>query len=191
MNFRIIEIIETEKFQYLRIYKNASQTIMRHMENTFGKEGCVSTVHLTTKKPRWVVVRDPYERFVSGLSYDMERNNVKVEDLNLKKLFTANEFHFRNVILGSVNHGISQIPFLMNTNPSHYIDINDLNIFLKMHFKEVKTENLYKNKNKKTKEIEDYFSKEEIMKYLNTDYYIYNHIKNSPFLWEWQHGKIF
>ena len=29
------------------------------------------------------------------------------------------------------------------------------------------------------------------MKYLHMDYYVYNFIKNSPFLWEWQHGKIF
>jgi hypothetical protein len=29
------------------------------------------------------------------------------------------------------------------------------------------------------------------MKYLHLDYYIYNSIIHSPFLWEWQHGKIF
>ena len=39
--------------------------------------------------------------------------------------------------------------------------------------------------------IEKYLDKEEIMKYLHFDYYVYDHIKKSPFLWEWQHGKIF
>lgn len=40
-------------------------------------------------------------------------------------------------------------------------------------------------------DIEKYLDKEDIMKYLHFDYYVYNHIKTSPFLWEWQHGKIF
>ena len=39
--------------------------------------------------------------------------------------------------------------------------------------------------------IELNIDKEEIMKYLNLDYYVYNQIINSPNLWKWQQGKIF
>ena len=71
---------------------------------------------------------------------------------------------------------------------SHYVDINDLNLFLKIHFNETAHENKQKYDDIN---IEKYIDKEEVMKYLHLDYYVYNYIKRSPFLWEWQHGKIF
>ena len=40
-------------------------------------------------------------------------------------------------------------------------------------------------------DIKQYFKKEEILKYLNMEYEIYNKIKMSSFVWEWQKGKIF
>jgi hypothetical protein len=54
-----------------------------------------------------------------------------------------------------------------------------------MHFNEVK----YCNNNPNNIELN--IDKEEIMKYLDLDYYIYNQIINSPNLWKWQKGKIF
>ena len=54
-----------------------------------------------------------------------------------------------------------------------------------MHFG--KSKRAHENK----EPIEIKIDKEEIMKYLTLDYYMYNTIKNSPFLWEWQHGRIF
>ena len=39
--------------------------------------------------------------------------------------------------------------------------------------------------------IEISIDKKEIMKYLNFDYYVYNKILNSQYLWKWQMGKIF
>ena len=65
------------------------------------------------------------------------------------------------------------------------LEIKDLNTFLKMHVGEVK----YCNNN--LNNIELNIDKEEIMKYLNLDYYVYNQIINSPNLWKWQQGKIF
>ena len=58
-----------------------------------------------------------------------------------------------------------------------------------MHFGSSAHEN---KSNRKIKyDIEKYLNKDEIMKYLHLDYYVYNSLKKSPFLWEWQHGKIF
>lgn len=56
-----------------------------------------------------------------------------------------------------------------------------------MHFNKT----AHENKSKKNNDIEKYIDKDEIMKYLHLDYYMYNTIIKSPFLWEWQHGKIF
>jgi len=185
MNFRLTDILETNDFQYVRIIKNGCTSITNLMKEKYGNENIIRTRDIYTKKPRWAVVRDPYERFISGLNYDLKKHDVKIEDINIKKIFTCNEPHLRNLILGNVSHTVSQIPYLMNNQVTHYIDINDLDIFLKMHFN--KTLHANKNKNK----IHLNIDKEEVMKYLHLDYYIYNNIKNSPFFWEWQHGRIF
>tara|TARA_R100001443_G_scaffold865_5_gene3456 strand:- start:583 stop:1143 length:561 start_codon:yes stop_codon:yes gene_type:complete len=186
MNFRIIELIETEKFQYLRIHKNGNTSIKKcldiHCKDWF------QTDRLSETKPRWTVIRDPYKRFLSGLSYDLKRHNVNVKDIRLDNLFTSNETHPRNLFLKNINHSISQIPYLFNTKVEYYIDLDDLNLFLQMHFGESFCEN---KSNIDTTEIEKHLGKKEIMKYLNMDNYIYNYIKKSPFFWEWQHGKIF
>ena len=191
MQFRILELTETDKFQFLRIYKNANWSVQKCIEDNFpGKFWNSSSI--VNNKPRFAVIRDPYERFISGLKYDLERHKVDVQELNqnikLDKLFTTKEMHRRNTMAGNINHSASQVPYLMNSGVTHYIDIKDLNLFLKMHFNKVKHLN---NSNIKTKEIEKYLNKDEIMKYLHLDYYIYNSIIRSPFLWEWQHGKIY
>jgi len=192
MNFRLFELIETEKFQYVRIHKNGNASVFKCIQNNFKKEEIYSTNHLS-KKTRFCIIRDPYERFVSGLKWDLWVNNINIEDVNIKKLFTSNENHFRNIMVGHINHSVSQIPYLMNCQISHYVDIEDLNIFLKMHFKKSEHENKFTNLKEKVnlKNIDQYLDKNEIMKYLHMDYYIYDTIKKSPFLWEWQHGKIF
>jgi hypothetical protein len=188
VNFRIFEIIETEKFQYVRIHKNGNTSIMKCIQDNFKPEEIHHVNHLSSKT-RFCVIRDPYERFLSGLKYDLYNNEINIKDIDIKKLFTGNDNHPRNSITGHIKHSISQIPYLYNVQCSHYVDMSDLSLFLKMHFKQDKHENKFINKN--SVNIEKYLDKNEIMKYLHMDYYMYNYIKNSPFLWEWQHGKIF
>ena len=185
MNFRLFDIIETEKFQFVRIHKNGNYSVQKCIEDTYGGE--VRYTHQLSKKPRFCIIRDPYERFLSGLKWDLYLNNIDIKDVNVKKLFTTNENHIRNGLTGHIKHSASQIPYLFNTQVSHYIDISDLNIFLKMHFKKIEHE----NKSEDSQNVEKYLDKTEIMKYLHMDYYVYDYIKKSPFLWEWQHGNIF
>jgi len=187
MQIRNTELIETEKFQFLRIHKNGNWSIQKIIEELYKDKWSLST-EPSRGRPRFAVIRDPYSRFISGLKYDLERQKVDIKDINIKKLFVSNEIHLRNLLTGNIKHSISQVPYLINTGISHYIDIEDLNLFLKMHFG--KSQHINKS-NMKTEEIEKYLNKDDIMKYLHLDYYIYNSIKHSPFLWEWQHGKIF
>ena len=118
-------------------------------------------------------------------------NKVDIKDIDIKQLFTSNEHHIRNSIIGHINHSTSQIPYLFNVQCSHYIDLPDLHIFLKMHFGKSEYENKTPLHSLKDKDIEKHINKDEVMEYLHLDYYVYNSIKRSPFLWEWQHGKIF
>jgi len=192
MNFRLFDIIETEKFQFVRIHKNGNTSIEKCIQDNFKKEEIIYTNHLS-KKPRFCIIRDPYERFLSGLKWDLCLNNVDIKDVDIEKLFTANEHHIRNSMIGHIKHSTSQIPYFFNTQCSHYVDISDLDIFLKIHFNKSAHENKFTDlcKDKRFYNIEKYLKKDDIMKYLHLDYYIYNHIKKSPFLWEWQHGRIF
>jgi len=186
MNFKFGEIIETEKFQFVRIHKNGNLSVDKCIKDNFKKED-ISLVYHLSAKPRFCIIRDPYERFLSGLTYDININNINIKDINIKQLFNSNEVHPRNLWTGHIKHSISQMPYIFNTQCSHYIDIKNLNIFLKMHFNKT----AHENKSKKNNDIEKYIDKDEIMKYLHLDYYMYNTIIKSPFLWEWQHGKIF
>jgi len=188
MNFRLFDIIETEKFQFVRIHKNGNISIEKCIKNNFKKEDIFYTNHLS-KKVRFCIIRDPYERFLSGLKWDLWLNKVDIKDVNIETLFTANEHHLRNSWIGHIKHSTSQIPYLFNIQCSHYIDISDLNLFLKMHFGKSEHEN--KSPLDGPKDIEKHINKNEVMKYLHLDYYLYNSLKKSPFLWEWQHGKIF
>lgn len=182
MQFRIIEITETEKFQFLKIFKNGNTSVQHCIEDTYPGKFWNSTAP-AGKKPRFAIIREPYERFMSGLIYDAENHKINIKDINFKKIFTTNEFHIRNRLFGNINHSSSQIPYLMNTGITHYIDLDDLDIFLKMHFNQ--TLNINKTEGKLT------LDKQEIMKHLVVDYQVYNQIQNSPYLWKWQQGRIF
>ena len=188
MNFRLFDIIETEKFQFVRVHKNGNASVIKCIENNFKPEEIHYTTHLS-KKNRFCIIRDPYERFLSGLKWDLWLNKVNIKDIDIKKLFTTNEKHPRNSWIGRIKHTTSQVPYLFNTQCTHYIDMSDLNLFLKIHFGSV--EHLNKSNNKIKIDVEKYLDKNEIMKYLHFDYYVYNTLKTSAFLWEWQQGKIF
>jgi hypothetical protein len=180
MYFQHNEFIEADKFQYLLIHKNASTTIT----DIIHKDKYITTMTQCPHKIRWTVIRDPYERFISGLSHDLKRHKVKLNEINIDELFNgAVNLHTRDN--KNINHCISQASYLINTNINWYVDIKDLNIFLKMHFNESKI------LNKSEKKTELNLDKKEIMKYLNFDYYVYDHIKNSDNLWKWNLGKIF
>ena len=175
-----VEFYETNNFQYLLIHKNGSSSIVKCLKNT----DYIITNKVNLNKIRWTVIRDPYERFIAGLKYDLSRHGLDYKDINYSTLNNA----CVNLITrdkGHVNHTASQIPYLINTHIDWYIELKDLHTFLKMHFGIVEYCNIDKNN------IELNLDKEEIMKYLNLDYYVYNNIINSPNLWKWQQGKIF
>ena len=178
MIFQNIEFYETPKYQYLLIHKNASTSILNFIQ----KDDYFITKNKNLSKVRWTVIRDPFERFVSGLVYDLKRNNLKVEDINLDKIFTS-KVNEKIRQTGFVNHTCLQTLYLINADIDWYVDINDLEVFLKMHFNEKICLNKLENYDLK-------IDKEEVMKYLKIDYEVYNQIMHSENLWEWQKGKI-
>jgi len=180
MFFQNIEFYETKDFQYLLIHKNACSSVLKCMDHL----SPVLTQEKATDKIKWTVIRDPYERFMSGLNYDLKRHNVDFKNINLEKLFYE-KINIYSRPDGHVNHCISQFSYIINADINYYVHINDLDIFFKMHFN--KSEFL----NKDSEEDNIILEKKDVMKYLNFDYYMYNSIINSNNLWRWQNGKIF
>jgi hypothetical protein len=180
MLFQNIELYETNNFQYLLIHKNGSSSVIECLKNT----NYVITDKINLKKIKWTVIREPYERFITGVKYDLKRQNLSYKDINYSSLHNDRvSLITRNK--GHTNHSTSQIPYLINTHIDWYIELKDLHTFLKMHFDRVEY------CNNETNNIDLNLNKEEIMKYLKLDYYVYNQIINSPNLWKWQKGKIF
>jgi len=181
MHFQNIEFFVSKKCQYLLIHKNASTSVRKCME----KLDPVVTPYPNNNTIRWTVIRDPYERFMSGLNYDLSRHNIDPTETNFRELFNGTINLFSREA-GHVNHCISQVSYLINTNINYYVDIKDLHLFLKMHF----GESQHLKKCRYTKPVLD-IDKSEVMKYLDFDYYVYNKIKNSNNLWNWTQGRIF
>jgi hypothetical protein len=179
--FQNVEFFETDKFQYLLIHKNGSSSVLQCMGKVF--EDYTPTFDINLDKVRWTVIRDPYERFISGLKYDLALQNLELKDINKEDLYQS-LVNIQKRDKGKINHAGSQVPYLINTHIDWYVDIKDLSLFLKMHFNQIKYENVGR------KNIELNINKEEIMKHLKLDYYVYNTIKNSSCLWKWQNGNI-
>ena len=180
--FQNIELFETDSFQYLLIHKNGSSSVLESIKHL----NPIVTYECNFNKIRWTVIREPFERFVSGLKYDLKRHSIELKDIDSSSLHSSRINPYSRQI-GNVNHTASQIPYLMNTNIDWYIELKDLSTFLSMHFNS--EEHLNKDDKKNPDKIE--INKLDVDKYLNLDYYVYNDILNSPNLWKWQNGKIF
>jgi|TARA_R110002072_G_scaffold267130_2_gene426063 hypothetical protein len=184
MLFQNIEYYETDNFQYLLIHKNGSSSVrecIKHLNPTVTKK-------TNFEKVRWTVIREPYRRFISGLKYDLKIQGLELEEVGYNSLHNLkiNNFSMNH---GNINHSTSQVPYLINTNINWYVELKDLSIFLKMHFDKVEHVNV--NKEKEEEKIDLDLDPEEVRKYLEVDYYVYNEILNSHHLWKWQNGKIF
>jgi len=179
MFFQNVEFFETDKFQYLLIHKNGSTSVLKCMENL----DYTPTFDINLNKIRWTVIRDPYERFISGLKYDLALQNLQLKDIKKEDLYQS-LVNIKKRDEGRINHAASQVPYLLNTHIDWYVDLKDLSLFLKMHFNQIEHESVGK------KNIELDVNKEEVMKHLQLDYYVYNTIKNSSCLWKWQNGNV-
>ena len=74
MNFRIFEIIETEKFQYVRIHKNGNTSIMKCIQDNFKPEEIgrqVLRIKRTNKSPN-ITYGDVHDKTGKRISFKSE-----------------------------------------------------------------------------------------------------------------------
>lgn len=196
-NFQNIEYFTSEKDQYLLIHKCACTSVRRAQNNYFKNVECLSFPDFN--KVRWTVLRDPYDRFISGIAYDLNINNTNNIQDTLCSMIEKNNFfeniyefiNIKNRTTGKLSHIIPQSTYLFQQPLDFYVDIKDLDLFLSINYN---TDNIKDNiGNKETyslveEVIENY--KQKIIDIYSMDYYVIERIKANNLFWRWNNGKV-
>ena len=179
---------------YLVIQKCGNSYIRDILQRTYDKDFFVNR-EPNYRNVKWTVIRNPKERFVSGLAYDLWKNNYSNYDSLFKNLEKIVQYPVSSTFYnsGKVKHTILQSAYLVLQPVDVFVDINDLTEFCLLNFGMT---------SEITNSVPDEFVlsvKEEITKrniqqrvddILASDTYLYNQIMNSDRLWCWQNGNI-
>ena len=155
----------------------------------------------------WTVLRDPYERFLDALSYDIWVNDLMLNEDTLNKVIGDN-YKLRQYILGvsdpetrvkgRVRHSMLQTTYLMNVSLDYFVLDMDLGIFCDMHFPNIRLNS--SDMNLGTKEGREYVREflykyphidKEVRNYLAIDYFLLDRLRANGRQWHWANGKIF
>lgn len=203
INIQNIDIYTTPTDHYLVIQKNGCTQILSHIKQNYDQNSLSLNTSLPLKtKPYWTTVREPYERFISGLTYDVLRHYGdlnKLEEIitlsNLKRMFNKRmPVEIKKYEEGSILHTTLQWNYMWNQNLDFIVDIKNLNTFLDVHYSirlNVPNETPTSKKNQVKDYIDNHPLKPVIDSYLDPDYHLYNQLYNVGYIWDWQSGKMF
>ena len=194
-----IEVFSTFSSNYLLIHKNGCSQVKEHLYKNFDHV-VPYNFFPQNNKVNWTVLRDPYDRFISGLTYDILRQTKRLDNLD-KFIDVSSSFFYQKINLktrtnGDVNHIVPQWTYLFNQPLNFVVKTRDLDKFLDIHFlKRVNFTETNTPSNKKNIVL-DYIEKNInlknlIMAYLAPDYYYIKQAKTEGLFWSWQNGKIF
>jgi hypothetical protein len=144
---------------------------------------------------KWTVVRDPKDRFISGLAYDLWKNNYSNFDKVFENLNKLVQYPISSTFYnqGKVKHTILQSAYLVFQPIDVFVNLPDLTEFV-LHNFGITGEEYNKVPGEFKVQV-----KEEIVKrgieqrvddLLANDVYLYNQICNSDRLWCWQNGNV-
>ena len=189
-----IEVFTTLTNNYLLIHKNGCSHVKEHLYKNFEIVEHNNSFP-QNNKVNWTILRDPYDRFISGLTYDIllqfkSLNNLDtlINESTLKS-FIYKKINLRTRKNGNVNHTIAQWTYLFSQPINFIVNLKDLNKFLDIHFKtrlnSFKNETLFEHK----KVIINFIEKNKILKkliksYCAPDYYYIEHAMNNNLFWE-------
>lgn len=143
----------------------------------------------------WTVIRQPYERFISGLAYDIWINNYT----NYDKIFDNLELLFKHSVsstfknTGKVIHTLLQNSYLLGQSIDMFVDISSLTEFCLYNFKKVdkiKNETPGELKMLVKEQIITRGMEQRITDILLADTIVYEEILKSDRLWYWQNGNV-
>lgn len=190
------EWVVSPTHNYLVIQKCGNSYLRSLMSEVYDKK---LTIEHTYFRPNtnitWTIIRHPYERFISGLAYDIWINNYTNYDYifgNLEKVFQQPiNSTFKNT--GKVSHTILQSSYLIGQSIDMFVDLSELTEFSLYNFGKigkVKNETPGDLKMDLKEKIIKYDVEQRINDILFNDLKIYNEIINSDRLWCWQNGNV-
>ena len=196
------EILSTENNNYLLIHKNGCSQIRGSLLTNYKQIQILD--HLPNQNPYWTTLRDPYDRLISGLTYDILKiyNNIdnidKVINYKNVKDIIYNRVSINRKSTGIMNHTTLQWIYLFNQPLNFFVSIENLDLFLNIHFQtNIKSphfinENNQNNKDKVNKYIQSNpLLSQTINHLLAPDYMLINHFKSEDLMWNWSWGKMF
>jgi|TARA_Y100000361_G_C11144994_1_gene337449 hypothetical protein len=185
-----LEFYETNSFEYLLIHKTGCQSVLR----TFDSINVKVTMNQNKQSGKfcWTVLRDPMDRFISGLCHNLSLSNIELNKLDLKQLlFNVIHPNLRSVSLTPLT--VLQTTYLIGSKVDMFVSHRDLNNFLQINF----NTSFHENKGSLVlkKKVKDYIEenknfKKALDKYLQIDYFVYQQILNNNQFWYWQLGKV-
>ena len=185
-----LEFYETNSFEYLLIHKTGCQSVLR----TFDSINFKVTMNQNKQSGKfcWTVLRDPMDRFISGLCHNLSLSNIELNKLDLKQLlFNVIHPNLRSVSLTPLT--VLQTTYLIGSKVDMFVSHRDLNNFLQINF----NTSFHENKGSLVlkKKVKDYIEenknfKKALDKYLQIDYFVYQQILNNNQFWYWQLGKV-
>lgn len=187
----------TEKFQYLLIHKNGCSMTVDTIKKNFPNTQTIP--YINPNIISFAIVRDPWERTISGLCYDLKRTYGKIDEEVLNRTDFCRMFfqpiNERVRETGFMSHIISQTTYLFDVKPTFYVMLNDLTSFIEINFDIFDLDKKNKSDVEYKKTLIDILEKrkdikETIEKYLSIDYYLMDRIKNTEILWDFSMGKM-
>lgn len=179
---------------YLVIQK-CGNTYLRDIFEKVYKENYFLARECNYRNLKWTVVRDPKERFISGLAYDLWQNNYSNYDSLFSNLEKIVQYPISSTFYnqGKVKHTILQSAYLIYQPIDVFVDISDLTEFALHNFGMVsESYNKVPGEFKVTvkEQIVERGIEQRVDDLLANDVYIYRQIINSDRLWCWQNGNI-
>jgi hypothetical protein len=195
-----VEIWEHPEFRYINIHKSGSSTVRKCIESD------TTIDSIDADRVIWTVLRDPYDRFIDALSYDLKYVGLDVSVATILKIlkgkgledyiFGLSNIEFRG--RGTVRHSMLQTTYLLDPMIDIYVDVNDLDAFCAIHFPKVEISEGGENTG-----VSDHRGilaavldnhptlKTRIMDMLQIDYYMLRRLDALDKRWHWANGRIF
>jgi hypothetical protein len=204
------EVYSTEEFQYLLIHKNGCTSVMDSITTRY-PEFCYSPQSIKpSQSVVWAVYRDPIDRFVASVAYDLKENDIEITETNVLEFVGS----VKTYIYGKTNvspsishvdlykgvhkmrHSLSQTMYLFDNNVDILVRMEDLGKFLFMHFgtplHQVRNQGDTKDKGRVLEILRANRPLLELVKaYLAADYYTFESFIGADRVWTWGNGRIF
>ena len=204
-----VEIWENSTQRYINVHKSGSTTIRSCLKQTYTdiKIAVDPGVYSDQSSITWTTLRDPYDRFINALSYDLGLVGMDVSENNIKQVAGTDKL-LRDYIYGlsnpyyrgrgTIRYSMLQSSYLFDNRLDVYVDIKDLNIFCAMHFPEVELppEGLNTGVKKNIDIVHKFFQENPMLNnsvynLLYLDRFTMHRLDALDKRWHWANGVIF